>query len=209
VTQEDTPAEPPLREWAGTPLAECGRPRYPAWLADVMRSGIDLRALPRVRRGGHFIAPRWPNLPSLVAAMPVIVLGTARSVTFSGEVLPAASPPRPSVWASVAIAVERALNGEVEDTLIVRQYGGPIPGSDCTQPVLLNPENQFLILPGDRVVLFLFPDRTMPGTWTAAPWTGVCRSEGGRIRPMSAMSPPWAGQSEDAFLASVLKLVHA
>jgi hypothetical protein len=116
--------------------------KFVVWVEEFNKENIDLRALPRAYSLAFYLPP-LPGLPVSLGQADVVVVGTAEAVYFT------------PTDAHVTVAVEQSLKGVTAGTITVLQSAGPTPFPSWDEPTLGYSENEPLLLPGDRALLFL------------------------------------------------------
>ncbi len=118
--------------------------------ADMVPSGAgDARRVVRTVAPAVWETPAAFSLPAAAEMADLIVVGTARAVQFraDGDTL-------------VTFAVERSLKGAADEAVVIAVAGGLRPAADGRgAPALTDSADVPLLLPGERAVLFLRPDR--------------------------------------------------
>ncbi len=140
--------------------------RFVEWVAEFGSREIDPRSLPQVDGIFDFLEPPPSDLDTAIAEADVIVVGAANRLAFEVN------------GTSVAFAVGESLKGLADEEINITQPGGPAPCPDWETAVLAVAEEDPLLMPDDRAVLFLnfYEDSDR---YYAQPWTGQYRIEAG------------------------------
>ena len=144
-----------------------------AWYADLDASSLDLRALQRGYIMASYVDP-LQDLYSAVNKANTIVVGTVARTTPDSQ------------GALVVLNVERRVkDASAGPTVIIRQGSGVFPGPDWKTLVIKDGENDPLLLPGERVILFLVPSDVPGADFQVQSFTGHYTVDSGRVRALA------------------------
>jgi hypothetical protein len=165
--------------------------RYENWLASLDLSKIPYRSLKHLDELGLYDPPA-PSFVDATARADVIVLGTVRSIrptTFDGSY--------------ATLDIKRAIKSSPATTLVVHQGGGLRPTADWKGMFIADAPAAPLLLPGDRVMVFL--QHGAEGKLDIQAFSGLYHLESGRVA--SVRGNPFAaqidGKSESAFISVI------
>ncbi len=164
---------------------------YQSWLASLDLSKVPYRSLQHRDELGLYDPPA-PTLADATARADVIVLGTVRSI-------------RPTAFdgSYSTLDIKQAIKGSPVTTLIVHQGGGLRPTPDWKGMFIADAPDAPLLLPGDRVVVFL--QQRGEGNVDIQAFSGLYHVESGST--VSAKGNPFAtqidGKSESGLISAI------
>lgn len=183
-------------------LSKAFNERYSTWIDQFNNAPIDLRSLQRVPALASYTPPS-ADLASALKAADAIVVGSIAGVKFHAQ----DGIPR----ASVTMAVEKSVKGVPGATVTLSQLGGPdaSAGWDAATPPLGYAENDPLLLPGARALLFLKYDQAI-ASYRVQSWTGhYLIDQAGKLSALEGN--PFAasvnGKTADQFVAMIAALL--
>ena len=166
---------------------------YARWVSQLNVGALPLSSLPHYDMTGTVLPPKQSLLEAQRAA-DVIVEGTVLSI---------APDPQP-FGTSVLLGVERAVRGEVGSAVVVRQGSHLEPTPDWSRTVIVDAEWEPLLLPGQRVILFLNAGRQV-GQYVVQAFTGMYHVDNGQVT--SLKDNPFAhsvnGTNEAQWISSI------
>lgn len=149
------------------------------------------------------VAKVFSSWGALKGASTRIVVGTAGTQRYS--LVHIGSGPGSDPWTSTEVHVEMTLQGSAQETVLVRQLGGP------TSDGAVETVDQFPVLqPGQRYLLFLTPSEPFPGEfYPVGAFQGVFPiSQNGRVNPFSPAATSIGVPVRDMPLTDVVNAIH-
>lgn len=162
---------------------------YDRWSASLDISKIALRNLRHGQLNAASAKPE-PTLARAVRAADVIVTGTVTTIRPAGLAL-----------TDVTLSVEAVHKGHPTPALVIRQAGGLFPEADWHGVYIVDSANAPLMLPGDRVLLFLTAGSASAPQYGVESFTGIYQIRSGVVStvPGNPFGSGLRGLSESSF----------